>query len=93
MKGTKRIRSISGVRYRPGVHEIPDEYLDILPSSAKVVEGREEAEKVQRNVTLKDLDELRHGAKEVDKKVEAAEARRSNLEKARAAKAEKQEAE
>ena len=58
------VRSISGRRFKPGVHDVPDELLDKLPSTAKVLSNKEvKAKAVKADVkvpdTLKEFDALR----------------------------------
>lgn len=42
-----------GVRYREGVQEVPDTLLDVLPSSAEVMEAPKPAAKVEAKAEAK----------------------------------------
>jgi hypothetical protein len=61
------VRSISGQRFKPGVHEVPDELLAKLPKTAKILTNKELKAKayIDKNeekkvpATLKEFDDLR----------------------------------
>lgn len=80
-----KIQSISGRRYKKGVHEMPDSLFPALPSDAVVLEGMPEVEETE-TVSLKDFDMERAS---VEKEVEVNNTVHDNLKKAREAKAAK----
>lgn len=58
-------RPISGVLYRPGVYDFPDDWKKLLPKSATVLTEKEAkavaktSEPVKKDASLKDFDEDR----------------------------------
>jgi hypothetical protein len=72
----------SGRRYRPGVHEIPDELKDKLPKSAVILEEKPIHDEVPVvHKSLKDFDETRAIADEEVKIAEKAEETRKSYKK------------
>lgn len=71
------VRSRSGQRFRKrdNPHNMPDEWKSILPKSATVIEKHQVVDEIEAPRNLRDFDELRMAAVEVDNKLEAARAR------------------
>jgi hypothetical protein len=65
--------STVGRRYKAGVHEMPEEYRDILPSTAVVLDEPPVEEVKPEPVSLKDFDDVRAAGNAVDEVVEKAE--------------------
>jgi hypothetical protein len=93
-----KIQSISGMRFKRGIQEVPDKLKPFLPDTAKIVKKvGDKFEDVTEEVTLKDLDIDRANA---DASVEAADLaeknatqiRRDRMAKVRAAKKAKADA-
>jgi len=89
-----KIQSISGRRYKKGVHEIPDELKNLLPKSAKVLRSKPKEEEKPSD-DLKDYDMDRKASDDLIKKLDVVEQtlterRREQMAKARAAKKEKE---
>lgn len=59
-----KIRSISGIRYRKGVHEVDDALEPYLPKTAKIVAGTKKEVKSDKEIIadLKDFDQDRKDA-------------------------------
>lgn len=83
-----KIQSISGRRYNTGVHEIPDELKDYLPSDAKILKEMPKEEPKREEVqNLRDLDLLRASGDLVADKVEEAKKTELKIKQDRMAKA------
>lgn len=71
-----------GRRFRPGVHVMPDEFKEFLPKSAEVLEISSpvpEPVKAAPGETLRDLDDVRKAAEELEAVEQDAEAERLRL--------------
>ena len=92
-----KMRSFSGMRFRKGVHEVPKELEEYLPSSAEVLKDNYR-EKIEEEVSkdFKDYDEERALSDEqieAEKKAEVLRrVRQANAAAARAKRKAKQEA-
>lgn len=99
----KYVKQLSGARFRPGIHEMPDEWKNLLPKSARILEdGYKAPDAVTVEETLRAHDLTRAASDSLRNKVEEAqntlqkkeqslaakERRRAILAKARAKKAE-----
>ncbi len=78
-----KIQSVSGHRYKKGVHEMPDSLRAILPKGAEILnEMPEEVVEVPSD-DLKDYDEIRKGDDKLIEKLEEAEIEANKLKKVR----------
>ena len=83
-----KIRQMSGQRFKAGEHEVAEEYRDILPKDAVIMEEYSVIEK-QRELTLREADLERAAADAERIAMEKAQEQSVRMEKARAAKAAK----
>lgn len=89
-----KIQVISGIKYKKGIHEIPDELRDVLPSSAKILNEMPEEIVEKESDDLKDYDQERKAADALQAVIEVGdkaalslkERRQGQMAKARAAK-------
>jgi len=77
VRNPDKIRSISGRRFKPGVHEVPEGLRDFLPASAKIVEEEVKEPDVDE-VSIQDLDPERAASDAYVAVQEEAEANRQD---------------
>ena len=94
-----KIQMISGRRYNKGIHKMPNDMKEFLPTDAKILkEMPKEESKEEQSHSLREFDQARVASDIVIEKAEEAEERlkkqrSDNLAKARKAKADKKETE
>lgn len=78
------MRTISGQRFQKGIHEVPDEMKEHLPSDAIIILDDEQAAAVDApEMTLQDYDEARASSDALIAAEKLAKTRTDNLAKAR----------
>jgi hypothetical protein len=87
VRAPNEMQSISGQRFRKGVHTVPEALRKYLPKSAVIID-KEESD-IPKHVTMADMDVERASGDAFAKAEAVAEKRRQALQKAREAKAAK----